>query len=298
MSCFVGCAQRARGEVDVPRQHVVGAGAVVDAGVRQAADDGVAVARAAPAAACARRSAMPGTEVAIGRNSPRMPAGASGFRSHVSCAPARPRGRAGCTPSPSRTNPGPRGSPRSARAASSAGSESPAVPGRRRAGTPAGDSRRTAGCRNVPVGSWLFAIESTGDRRKFRPASGRPQARSALERPGPASRTVYTGSKRDCRREAFSMTQTIEAIYENGVLRPVQPLEGVEDHARVRLVLEIEPPGSGNEPPPGRRTLAAALRLNRPCQFRKLAMPTSQPHPPLRNERHRDARFFRTTRIA
>ena len=33
------------------------------------------------------------------------------------------------------------------------------------------------------------------------------------------------------------MTTTIEAIYENGVLRPVKPLEGVPEHSQVTLTL-------------------------------------------------------------
>lgn len=33
------------------------------------------------------------------------------------------------------------------------------------------------------------------------------------------------------------MTTTIEAIYENGVLRPVKPLEGVPEHSVVRLTI-------------------------------------------------------------
>jgi predicted DNA-binding antitoxin AbrB/MazE fold protein len=34
------------------------------------------------------------------------------------------------------------------------------------------------------------------------------------------------------------MTQTIEAIYENGILRPIQPLEGVAERSRVRVTVE------------------------------------------------------------
>jgi predicted DNA-binding antitoxin AbrB/MazE fold protein len=36
------------------------------------------------------------------------------------------------------------------------------------------------------------------------------------------------------------MTRTIEAIYENGILRPVAPIEGLEEHARVRVSIEEE----------------------------------------------------------
>jgi predicted DNA-binding antitoxin AbrB/MazE fold protein len=34
------------------------------------------------------------------------------------------------------------------------------------------------------------------------------------------------------------MAQTVEAIYEDGVLRPIQPLEGVAEHSRVRVTVE------------------------------------------------------------
>lgn len=37
------------------------------------------------------------------------------------------------------------------------------------------------------------------------------------------------------------MTRTVHALYENGVLRPLEPLEGVGEHARVRLTIELEP---------------------------------------------------------
>lgn len=37
------------------------------------------------------------------------------------------------------------------------------------------------------------------------------------------------------------MSQTVEAIYENGVLRPVEPLEGIREQARVKLTVEVEP---------------------------------------------------------
>ena len=34
------------------------------------------------------------------------------------------------------------------------------------------------------------------------------------------------------------MDITIEAVYESGVLKPLQPLEGLKDHDHVRLVLQ------------------------------------------------------------
>lgn len=36
------------------------------------------------------------------------------------------------------------------------------------------------------------------------------------------------------------MTRTIEALYENGVLRPLEPLEGVAEHSRVKLIVELK----------------------------------------------------------
>lgn len=35
------------------------------------------------------------------------------------------------------------------------------------------------------------------------------------------------------------MSQSVEAIYENGVLRPLKPLN-LQEHARVRIVIETE----------------------------------------------------------
>ena len=39
------------------------------------------------------------------------------------------------------------------------------------------------------------------------------------------------------------MTQIIDAIYENGVLRPLQPLD-IQEHAKVRVIVEPEMPES------------------------------------------------------
>lgn len=36
------------------------------------------------------------------------------------------------------------------------------------------------------------------------------------------------------------MVQIIEAIDENGVLRPVQPLSGINEHTRVKITVEVE----------------------------------------------------------
>jgi predicted DNA-binding antitoxin AbrB/MazE fold protein len=41
------------------------------------------------------------------------------------------------------------------------------------------------------------------------------------------------------------MTRSIDAIYENGVLRPLEPIEGIPDHGKVKLALISE-----NEPHP------------------------------------------------
>ena len=50
------------------------------------------------------------------------------------------------------------------------------------------------------------------------------------------------------------MDITIEAIYESGVLKPLEPLEGLNDHDRVRLVLQ--PIGTLAEQPLERVALA------------------------------------------
>lgn len=34
------------------------------------------------------------------------------------------------------------------------------------------------------------------------------------------------------------MTQSIEAVYENGVLRPVKPLKGIPERAHVKITLK------------------------------------------------------------
>ena len=36
------------------------------------------------------------------------------------------------------------------------------------------------------------------------------------------------------------MTKMVEAVYEKGALWPVEPLEGLEEHSRVRIQLETE----------------------------------------------------------
>lgn len=36
------------------------------------------------------------------------------------------------------------------------------------------------------------------------------------------------------------MTQTIEAIYEDGVLRPLTPLKNLKEHSKVRVTVEAE----------------------------------------------------------
>jgi predicted DNA-binding antitoxin AbrB/MazE fold protein len=38
--------------------------------------------------------------------------------------------------------------------------------------------------------------------------------------------------------------QTVEAIYENGTLRPIEPLTGIANNTRVRLAIEKLPPAS------------------------------------------------------
>ena len=42
------------------------------------------------------------------------------------------------------------------------------------------------------------------------------------------------------------MTRTINAVYEGGVFVPLQSLDGIAEHAQVRLTLEtVSPPGNG-----------------------------------------------------
>ncbi len=41
------------------------------------------------------------------------------------------------------------------------------------------------------------------------------------------------------------MTRTVNAVYEGGVLRPLQSLDGIEEHARVRLTVEPVGPTAG-----------------------------------------------------
>lgn len=40
------------------------------------------------------------------------------------------------------------------------------------------------------------------------------------------------------------MTQSEEAVYENGALWPLEPLEGVREHSRVRLQVEADAMGT------------------------------------------------------
>jgi predicted DNA-binding antitoxin AbrB/MazE fold protein len=44
---------------------------------------------------------------------------------------------------------------------------------------------------------------------------------------------------RDPEGEALTMAQTVEAIYEGGILRPVRPLEGIAEHSRVKITVEV-----------------------------------------------------------
>jgi predicted DNA-binding antitoxin AbrB/MazE fold protein len=39
--------------------------------------------------------------------------------------------------------------------------------------------------------------------------------------------------------EEFVVTRSIEALYENGVLRPLEPLPGLADLSRVRVTVEL-----------------------------------------------------------
>ena len=42
------------------------------------------------------------------------------------------------------------------------------------------------------------------------------------------------------------MTRKINAIYEGGVLRPLQPLDDIAENAHVKLTVEYDPAPSGN----------------------------------------------------
>jgi len=37
------------------------------------------------------------------------------------------------------------------------------------------------------------------------------------------------------------VTKTLDAIFENGILRPVEPLEGIDENSRVRIQVETGP---------------------------------------------------------
>jgi predicted DNA-binding antitoxin AbrB/MazE fold protein len=39
------------------------------------------------------------------------------------------------------------------------------------------------------------------------------------------------------------LTRTVEAVYENGVLRPLEPLEDLKEHERVRITIETDEGG-------------------------------------------------------
>jgi predicted DNA-binding antitoxin AbrB/MazE fold protein len=41
-----------------------------------------------------------------------------------------------------------------------------------------------------------------------------------------------------CSFNREAAVQTVEAIFENGTLRPLEPLEGIEEKARVRIAIE------------------------------------------------------------
>ncbi len=41
------------------------------------------------------------------------------------------------------------------------------------------------------------------------------------------------------------MTRTVEAIYEDKVLKPLSPLEGLQDHQRVEISVYVPPPKEG-----------------------------------------------------
>jgi predicted DNA-binding antitoxin AbrB/MazE fold protein len=54
------------------------------------------------------------------------------------------------------------------------------------------------------------------------------------------------------------MPITVDAIYENGVLRPVQPL-ALHEHQHVRVTVEPQLPAAGNAQPPVAETAQLSL---------------------------------------
>jgi len=38
------------------------------------------------------------------------------------------------------------------------------------------------------------------------------------------------------------MTKTVEAIYEDKVLKPLSPLEGLQEHQRVKVIVDVSQP--------------------------------------------------------
>lgn len=40
------------------------------------------------------------------------------------------------------------------------------------------------------------------------------------------------------------MTRSLEAVYENGALWPLEPLEGIREHSRVRIQVEADAAGT------------------------------------------------------
>ena len=88
--CSAGRCRAGAGRAAAPRSRCSSAGVVAAGLVVHASGRGPPGASTSPSAAGARRPAMPGTLVAIGLNSPRTSAGASGFRSNMSCVAAPP----------------------------------------------------------------------------------------------------------------------------------------------------------------------------------------------------------------
>ena len=56
------------------------------------------------------------------------------------------------------------------------------------------------------------------------------------------------------------MTVAVEAIYENGVLRPEKPLD-LKEHAKVRVIVEEEPPAVDDDDPTGWKTAREFIGL-------------------------------------
>ena len=59
------------------------------------------------------------------------------------------------------------------------------------------------------------------------------------------------------------MTQTIEAIYENNVLKPLSPVEGLLEHQQVQITLDVSLPSTSLTSLAGTLTHAEAEEMQK-----------------------------------